>query len=220
MAGDTSDLCVRELSDWPPRVEVVRGGDPGTLILLPIWSSLPVENPSGLQWYGNTQWAFKYGTEHNYNNFAQGLHPGIDLVAPAGTPIFAGTYGTVRHPGGAYPPGRVDIDHGDAMLLYGHVSNIQVQPGDTVNPDTIIGYIDADQEHVHLEIVLSDEDGLYMTNPLPFLSSDLQVDLIDLAAEQSDNRVRFYVPPSGTLQWQSPYDRPDLRRKEGWIFPQ
>ena len=220
MGDVASDLCFQEFTDWPPRVQVVRGGDPGT-ILLPIWRRMPVQSPTALQWYGNTQWAYENGVGESYDDFAQGLHPGIDLVAAVGEPIYAGTYGTVLVPGGKYAPGRVDIGHGEARLLYGHVANIQVRPGDTVNPDTIIGYIDTAEAHVHFEILRSDEDGVYMTNPLPFLTTSLQVELLDLAELQGDDsRVSFYVPSSGTLQWQSPYDQPDLRREAGWIFPQ
>lgn len=224
MVDDESGLCVRELSGWPPRVQVVRGPDPGAVFLLPIWSRMPVENPTALQWYGNTQWAFEHGISHNYHDFAQGLHPGIDLVGVSGVPIFAGACGLVLDPGGAYAPGRVDIRHGEATLLYGHVANIQVQPGDVVGRNTIIGFIDVEQEHLHFEIMLRDEAGVYMTNPLPFMASDLQFELLNLAEEQlrsniDDSRVIFYVPPSGTLQWQNPYDQPDLRREAGWRFP-
>jgi hypothetical protein len=202
--------------------------DDGTLSYLSepsyIWYSLPVKEPTELQWYGNTQYAYEHGDRHNYDDFAQGLHPGIDLVAPSNTPIYAGTYGFVGYSSGiGYEPGRLEIRFSDsATVLYGHVADIRVEPGQQVVPTTIVGYIDIEQEHLHIEIIQSDSDGLYMTNPLPYFRLEDQLLLIDIAEsiEETDNRITFFRPSAGYATWQDPYRQPDLRRSaDPIVFP-
>jgi len=195
-----------------------------------VWIRLPVENPTFIQWYGNTQWAYINGAAHNYPDFAQGLHPGIDFGGVIGIPVYAGMHGTVEcintpGPCGAYEPGRINIRGGGITALYGHIDNIQVEVGDLITPDTIVGYI-GPPEHMHLEITLSDINGVYMTNPLPYFSPEMQQGLQEIAVIQSLSTdqnllgmVTFYVPPSGNLQWQDPYNQPDLRREAGNLFP-
>ena len=55
-------------------------------------SQLPIAQPRSVQWFGNTNFAYNHRAWYNYS---RGLHAGFDLLAPAGTPVFAGLYGTV-----------------------------------------------------------------------------------------------------------------------------
>jgi len=196
-----------------------------------IWTRLPVETPRQIYYYGNTLYAFEHGKDHSYDTFAQGMHPGIDLSANGGTPVYAGTYGKVSRActDCKYDPGRVEVSRHGQTLLYGHLANIQVEDGDLVTPDTIIGYIDNGAAHVHIEIIgrtydkAGKESGKYMTNPLPHFAEPLQVQIARVAEEQTDRRgVTFYVPPGKSraeTPWQTPYDQPVLLRQPGWIFP-
>lgn len=192
----------------------------------PIWTRSPVATPSSIQLYGNTQYAYENGATHNYDDFAQGLHPGIDMLAPAGTTIISGTIGTVscvsspERGCGGYEPGRIHIQYGNMTLLYGHVEDIQVEVGDTVSPDTMLGRIGSyEGAHLHLEIIMNDANGSYMVNPLPYLAPDLQESLLAIAYDQNDSRVQFYRPTPTSTQWTTPYDQPILRREAGSIFP-
>jgi murein DD-endopeptidase MepM/ murein hydrolase activator NlpD len=180
-----------------------------------IWTRLPVANPTALQYYGNTQFAAEQGYLYNYPSFSQGFHPGLDLMGPGGTPIYAGVYAIVKLPFAAgYPPGRIELQFGDLVLLYGHVDDVQIDYGDFVTPGTIIGYIDELVGHVHIEIIYSDASrGMRMTNPLPCFSLDDQGQLLDVAYGMGDSSlVTFYQPYSEFGLWQHPYDQPDIIR--------
>ena len=64
------------------------------------------------------------------------FHPGVDLVAPSGTPILAAAGGRVifAGPKGGYG-NAVEIDHGNGLITrYGHASRILVHEGDLVLP--------------------------------------------------------------------------------------
>jgi hypothetical protein len=76
-------------------------------------------------------------------------HPGIDLGAPVGTPVFAAASGNVVTP--FWDPGgygcNVVINHsgGDSLssgiiTVYGHLSNIVVSPDTSIAQGTLIGF--------------------------------------------------------------------------------
>ena len=85
-------------------------------------------------------------------------HYGVDLVAPAGTPVRAASAGTVWLT--AY-----DVVFGNQVLIghqfgfstfYAHLDRIVVRPGQQVTQETIIGYVGATGRatgpHLHFEI--------------------------------------------------------------------
>ncbi len=86
-------------------------------------------------------------------------HSGIDLAAPYGTPLKSIGDGVVARTAYEFfgKGHAVEIDHGDGLISeYGHLSKIEVKPGDTVAKDTIIGRIGSTGfstgPHLHLEI--------------------------------------------------------------------
>ena len=73
------------------------------------------------------------------NNF----HTGVDMAAPAGTPIYATKSGTVTGAGynSAYG-NNVVINHGDGFSsLYGHMTRYVVSVGQQVSQGQLIGYV-------------------------------------------------------------------------------
>ena len=95
-------------------------------------------------------------------------------------PVYAGCYCQAESTstGSPYAPGRVNLTHEaytDYLLIYGHLQDIQVTSG-SVTPDTIIGYLDTTQRHLHLEIRRKSDN--HFVNPFPYLSRELQVDLL------------------------------------------
>jgi murein DD-endopeptidase MepM/ murein hydrolase activator NlpD len=87
-----------------------------------------------------------------------GLHHGVDVAAPQGTPIHAMKNGRVEHAGawGAYGLSVV-ISHGrNVRSLYAHMSRIDVQAGDRVRGGQVIGAVgatgNATGPHLHFEI--------------------------------------------------------------------
>lgn len=94
---------------------------------------------------------------------SQGIHGynGVDISAPAGTPIYAAAGGTVivAKGGGGYNGGYgnyIVIDHGNGtQTLYAHMSSLAVSGG-SVGKGTLIGYVGntgrSTGNHLHFEV--------------------------------------------------------------------
>jgi len=87
-----------------------------------------------------------------------GAHTGLDISAPAGTPIKVVASGRVTFSGysGAYG-NIVKVDHGNGVeTWYAHCSKLYVQSGQTVSAGDIIGAVgstgNSTGNHLHLEI--------------------------------------------------------------------
>ncbi|SPB13117.1 peptidase M23B [Caballeronia novacaledonica] len=100
------------------------------------------------------------------------FHPGVDLVAPTGTPILASAGGRVVQAGehGGYG-NAVDIRHADGMVTrYGHASRVLVKAGDYVMPGQEVAEVGSTGRstgpHLHFEVIV---DGAQI-NPFPYLA--------------------------------------------------
>jgi murein DD-endopeptidase MepM/ murein hydrolase activator NlpD len=99
------------------------------------------------------------------------LHPGIDIAAPAGTPIHAAAAGTVIYAGWGDGYGNlVVIDHGHSLATaYGHQSSIAVGLGTSVAQGQVIGYVGCTGycfgDHLHFEVRVNGEP----VDPLGYL---------------------------------------------------
>ena len=88
------------------------------------------------------------------------FHHGLDIRAGTNTPIYAPAAGTVVHAGPAPDYGTtVVLDHGqDIRSLYGHLSRLNVQPGQRVERGAIIGFTGntgrSSGPHLHYEILV------------------------------------------------------------------
>ncbi|HCS79380.1 hypothetical protein A3A64_03715 [Candidatus Gottesmanbacteria bacterium RIFCSPLOWO2_01_FULL_48_11] len=99
-------------------------------------------------------------------------HPGVDLTAPRGTPVFAVAEGWVAWATSSlWGYGKhllVQHDKG-IQSLYAHLSEISVKQGDTVTKDTQLGTVGSTGwstgNHLHLELY---QDGTPI-NPLEVL---------------------------------------------------
>ena len=99
------------------------------------------------------------------------FHAGTDLGAPTGTPILAAARGQVESANwlGGYGL-AVTINHSSAQQsLYGHMSEIFVQPGQWVEPGTIIGRVgstgNSTGPHLHFEIRHLTQEGWVAVDP-------------------------------------------------------
>jgi RHS repeat-associated protein len=174
-----------------------------------IWERSPVEDPDWVQFYGFTKFSEKNpyntnGGQHSgldYGKYAQ-LFGGTwnnkteqwDFDGTYGTteehpliPVYAGCHCTVNSTsiGSLYAPGRVNLtheDYPDFLLMYGHLQDIQVASG-PVTPDTIIGYLDTTERHLHLEIRRISDN--HFVNPFPYLSQSLQVEMRSFRGDSS-----------------------------------
>ena len=86
-------------------------------------------------------------------------HPGIDIVAPLGSPVIATASGIVLRAFYSERLGnQVLIDHnGQYRTLYGHLDRIFVKPGDKVKRGEIIGSVGTSGlstgPHLHYEVL-------------------------------------------------------------------
>jgi murein DD-endopeptidase MepM/ murein hydrolase activator NlpD len=97
------------------------------------------------------------------------MHSGVDLAAPAGTPVKAALAGKVIFAGwrGGYGL-LVIMDHGRVRTYYGHLSVILVRGGQTVSQGAKVGLVGstgrAYGSHLHFEV---ERDGRKI-NPLSY----------------------------------------------------
>jgi murein DD-endopeptidase MepM/ murein hydrolase activator NlpD len=109
----------------------------------------------------------------------QRFHAGTDLGAPTGTPVLAAAAGQVETANwvGGYGL-TVVLNHKSAeQTLYGHMSEILVQPGQWVQPGTVIGLVgstgNSTGPHLHFEVRHLTQDGWVATDPGVELQSSL-----------------------------------------------
>ena len=143
----------------------------------------------------------KYGIRKNhYVLFKERAHSGFDITADIGTevhPIMSGKVllaefdGTTTEGFDAFNDGygnKVEILNDDGRrVVYGHLREILVKPGDIVTTDTVIGKTGSSGgsrvPHLHLEIRKSNTEGTgldYTLNPLDVLP---KIDLDSLTEE-------------------------------------
>ena len=97
-----------------------------------------------------------FGGQRVFNGEVRSYHRGVDLRAPQGTPILAMAAGRIVIAENMYYSGNVVfIDHGlGAISSYGHMSRIDVRPGDMVTAGQQIGLSGATGRvtgpHLHL----------------------------------------------------------------------
>nr|WP_242046579.1 M23 family metallopeptidase [Cylindrospermum sp. FACHB-282] len=107
------------------------------------------------------------------------FHAGTDLGAPTGTPVLAAAKGQVETADwmGGYGLAVV-INHNSAQqTLYAHMSEIFVQPGQQVEPGTVIGRVgstgNSTGPHLHFEVRHLTQDGWVAADPGVQLQSGL-----------------------------------------------
>ena len=99
------------------------------------------------------------------------MHTGIDIAAPAGTPIHAAKAGEVIYAGWLNGYGNtVIIDHGDGIAsLYGHQSRLGSAEGQQLNQGDVLGFVGSTGHstgnHCHFEIRINTKP----VNPRPYM---------------------------------------------------
>ncbi len=159
----------------------------------PIWTRLPF-NPDWVQYFGYT--LFGEGTYRKTG----GLHSGVDLGVYANRfkdgefRVCAGCRGKILsiEKGGSYSPAYVNViadGYPTLRLIYGHLNldGVALDPGQVVEPDTTLGYLDVTEYHVHLEIRRRDPQAQFI-HPWRYLAHGLQDALSSFADTSKGTR--------------------------------
>ena len=99
------------------------------------------------------------------------FHPGLDISADRGQPVFATADGTVTSAGDQGSYGNlVVVDHGFGISTkYGHLSRFAVMTGQQIRRGDVVGYVGSTgrstSPHLHYEVWVNDK----LTNPLRLL---------------------------------------------------
>jgi murein DD-endopeptidase MepM/ murein hydrolase activator NlpD len=99
---------------------------------------------AGFLWPAKGRISGIYGSQRILNGEPRRPHLGIDIAAPAGTPVVASAAGTVTlaHTDLYFTGGTVIIDHGHGLsTVYSHLSAVSVKTGQTVTRGQGIGKI-------------------------------------------------------------------------------
>lgn len=160
--------------------------------------------------YGNTTSA--YQNRRAFYGNGQGIHFGVDLAAPCGTPVSAigdGTVVEVDGPHGSAPHNLV-IDHGNGLhSLYGHLLERptlevgqRVKRGDVVALSGDSQFTCHSAPHLHLEIRDASHKRLF--NPVLYIDADWEA-----LALVGDDGVDFTYDLSQPRRWQRLGEQPD-----------
>ena len=130
------------------------------------WSAaVPEGAPSGgaaqFAWPlpGYTTLSSDFGTARRVYG-AKDVHTGMDIPAPAGTPVYAAADGAASLNNHWVMDISVKLDHGGSLAtLYGHLSACAVKDGDLVEKGQLIGYVgstgNSTGNHLHFEVDLN-----------------------------------------------------------------
>jgi hypothetical protein len=165
-----------------------------------------------IQPYGNTDFAYRF-RDTTYVA-GQGLHFGVDIAAPCGTPVLAigdGTVYSVDSWHGAAPHNLM-INHGNGYAsFYGHLLvRSHLKRGEKVVKGQVVGQVGdpdltcASRPHLHLEIRSEGHTRAY--NPLALIDADWE-----RLALVGGTPMIFEMDMENPRQWQDMLDQPDVR---------
>lgn len=162
-------------------IPAANGGSPS-----PVASIYPLTNPAPI--------TSRFGWRTHPLTGSRRFHSGLDIGAPSGSPVVATGAGTVISAGwnGGYGK-AVIIQHSDTQqTLYGHLSEVSVQAGQTIAQGTVIGLVgstgNSTGPHLHFESRMPNVAGVW-------------------SAVDPSQEIKYAVD---TLRRSMPYARKDL----------
>jgi murein DD-endopeptidase MepM/ murein hydrolase activator NlpD len=123
----------------------------------------PLQNPAPI--------TSKFGWRTHPLTGNRRFHSGVDIGAAMGAPVVATGSGTVVSAGwkGGYGKAVIVEHNGVEQTLYGHLSEISVQAGQTIAQGTVLGMVgstgNSTGPHLHFETRRNSSDGWVATDP-------------------------------------------------------
>lgn len=104
-------------------------------LLLPARGAVPVVGATSKDWHANSFWYSPWGKS--------GVHKGIDIFAPAGTPVISSSYGLVVYAGQIDMGGNVVAVLGPKWRIYyyAHLQTINAKTWEIAGRGDIIGAV-------------------------------------------------------------------------------
>jgi murein DD-endopeptidase MepM/ murein hydrolase activator NlpD len=121
-----------------------------------------------------------FGLKRYFNNQPRNPHSGLDIAAPAGTPIKSPAAAKVINTGDYYYNGNsVFLDHGQGLISgYFHMTAIKVEAGQQLKQGDIIGTVGATGRvtgpHLHWNVYLNGtkvDPALFIADYIPVLDA-------------------------------------------------
>ena len=121
-----------------------------------------------------------FGLKRFFNKQPKNPHSGLDIAAPAGTPIIAPATARVINTGNYYYNGNtIFLDHGQGLITgYFHMTDIKVTPDQEVNQGDVLGTVGATGRvtgpHLHWNVYLNTtkvDPALFISKFIPLLDS-------------------------------------------------
>jgi hypothetical protein len=225
---DGSEIYMERINALTPPLPAI--GADGRTVTLPDGSTfvaqefitrslMDIASVQWIQYFGNSQFAYRIWSEgKQWYKYSQGLHGGFDYGSSrVGTPLYAGVEGQVLavfRNSATYSPNYVQVTVGPYLLIYGHLTNVpDLQKGQRVTPDMIVGYVDAGgQNHLHFEVRYK---SWWILNPLLVMTPAVR----DLILNRYTDYPRHFYRDATWSQWQDPFDQPVLRLSGTLIGP-
>jgi murein DD-endopeptidase MepM/ murein hydrolase activator NlpD len=138
-------------------VAFVNTGEAATQLIYPLSSPAPTTSSFGWRTHPITG--------------SRRFHSGVDIGAPMGAPVVAAGTGIVMSSGwlGGYGKAIVIQHNGVQQTLYGHLSEVFVQPGQRIEQGTVIGRVgstgNSTGPHLHFETKVATADGWIAVDP-------------------------------------------------------
>lgn len=168
----TTKLTTRDFEEViRPRLETAEHGDLYDVYMDSLGGHQKYGNPLGFEWLGSV--TSLYGYRENPTAAGTQIHRGLDIAAPAGTPIYSVQDGTVIgavHGHASYGNYILIADDEGRETRYAHCSVLTAAEGQKVKAGDKIAEVgstgNSTGNHLHIEIK---ENGQYL-NPLYLLN--------------------------------------------------
>ena len=184
-----------------------------------LFKKLPVslDDISWVQYFGNTWFAYNSGWRFNYNQYAQGLHAGLDLGSKEqDLKITAGLEGIVT----GKTQDSIFIETDNYEVVYQHLDRITPRSaGSSVKVDDILGYTNPNHalnDHLHLEVRYKDGEETWIINPLLLMKSS---DSRRIIQKFNSLKLNEFVYTLRWNEWIDPLDQPLIKMNGPVIGP-